>query len=221
LGISPDEFLIGCLGRGTPEKGHRYLLEALVAAPARGDSSKILMIGVPPPGDRPALYPHVAELHRMARELGLNSRVEFLGFQAEAHRWLNALDLLVQPSLRESFGLAAVEAMATGLPVIASRVGGLAEVIVDGETGLLVPPADPDALGAAISRLRNDPGLRSSMGQRGRLRAQRHFSHDLCLRQMEQVYELALGRMSASGSTQRQDAPSQTAGRNAGWLRQP
>jgi glycosyltransferase involved in cell wall biosynthesis len=84
--------------------------------------------------------------------------------------------------------------MAIGLPVIATRVGGLPEAVVDGETGLLVPPADPAALGAAIGRLRADPGLRKRMGENGRRRAQQHFSLDAYLRKMEGVYEMALGR---------------------------
>jgi glycosyltransferase involved in cell wall biosynthesis len=193
LGLSRTEFVVGCVGRGTAEKGHRYLLEALAAYRSQADSITVLLIGIPPPGYHPIAYPHVRHLHRLVADLGLHRQVRFLGLRTDVPRLLNALDLFVHPSVRESFGRAAVEAMATGLPLVATRVGGLSEVVVDGETGLLVPPADPAALGAAIGRLRADPELRKKMGESGRRRAQQHFSLHAYLRGMEEVYEMALG----------------------------
>ncbi len=194
LDISEDTFVIGCLGRGTPEKGHRYLLEALAGLRERGCAIKLVMIGLPPPGNDHALYPHLEHLHRLVVDLRIDKSVRFLGFQTETPRWLNALDVLVHPSLRESFGRAAAEAMAVGLPVIASRVDGLPEIVADAETGLLVPPADPPGLRAAVARLHADRELRRQMGERGRRRVQQLFSRDRYLREMEAVYEGALCR---------------------------
>jgi len=192
LGLSETDFVIGCVGRGTAEKGHRFLLEALASCLSRNDSMAALLIGVPPIGHHPVAYPHVCQLHRLVGELGLSEQVRFLGFRTDVPRLLNALDLFIHPSLRESFGRAVVEAMATALPVVATRVGGLPDAVADGETGLLVPPADPGALGAAINRLRADPELRKTMGERGRLRAEEHFSIDAHIGQMTEIYESAL-----------------------------
>lgn len=138
-----------------------------------------------------------AELRALVANLGMEGRVTLTGHvgHEQVPEYLRSFDLFVVPSLddRESFGVAAVEASATGLPVIASRVGGLSEVIVDGKTGLLVPPGDVEALGAAISRLLADPTTRAQMGQAGRQFVLEHYRWADNAKLMEQLYDDLLG----------------------------
>ena len=110
-------------------------------------------------------------------ELNIAHRVRFLGYLPEVREVLGRMQLLVMPTMHfESFGIAAVEAMAMGLPVVASRVGGLAEIVEDGRTGFLVKPGDAVELAGAVQRLMDSPDMRARMGQAGRRRAVEHFS---------------------------------------------
>jgi glycosyltransferase involved in cell wall biosynthesis len=104
------------------------------------------------------------------------------------------MDIFVVPSLQESFGVAAVEAAAAGLPVLASNVGGLPEVVVDGETGFLVPPADVEALSGRLSQLIADPALRQRMGQAGCTFIKAHYDWKANAAQMESLYQSIVGR---------------------------
>jgi glycosyltransferase involved in cell wall biosynthesis len=110
----------------------------------------------------------VVALTRAAAALG--GVVRFAGFRHDMPACLAAADIVALPSLHEGLGVAALEAMAAGRPVLASRVGGLGEVVVAEETGLLVPPGDADALAAALARLAGDPALRARLGAAGRAR---------------------------------------------------
>jgi glycosyltransferase involved in cell wall biosynthesis len=137
-----------------------------------------------------------AGLQAMVVNLGMETRITLTG--AVSHEripdYLRSFDLFAVPSLtdRESFGVAAVEASATGLPIIASRVGGLPEVVLDGKTGLLVPPGDVDALAAAMSRLLADPALRTQMGQAGRQFMLENYRWEDNAELMEQLYNEVL-----------------------------
>jgi len=99
-----------------------------------------------------------------------------VGFRRDVAACLAAADVVALPSLQEGLGVAALEAMAAGRPVVASRVGGLAEAVVHEETGLLVPPGDPTALATALARLARDPGLRARLGAAGRARVLAHYT---------------------------------------------
>jgi glycosyltransferase involved in cell wall biosynthesis len=136
-----------------------------------------------------------AELQALIVNLEMEKRITMAGQAGhdQIPRYLQSFDLFVVPSLtdRESFGVAAVEASACGLPVIASRVGGLPEVVLDGRTGLLVPPGDIDALAAAMARLLSEPELRARMGQAGRQFVLGHYRWADNASLMEQLYEEA------------------------------
>lgn len=140
-------------------------------------------------GMRPALEARVADL-------GLPDRVRFLGVLAHAEiaPLLADLDMFAMPSRREAWGVAAAEASAVGLPVVASRVGGVPEIVVDGETGLLVPAEDPDALAAALDKLLADPEMGARMGRAGRARIEAGYRWDGCVDAMEAVYRGVLPR---------------------------
>jgi len=160
-------------------KGIDVLLQALALQP-----DIVLWIG----GDGPER----SALEALAGELKLESRVRFLGRRADKADLLAACDLFVLPSRAEGLGVAALEAMALARPVVASAVGGLGEVVVDGETGLLVPPEDPQALSHALHELGGDSALRAQLGEAGAARAREHFLAERMVHDYEKLYREVL-----------------------------
>jgi len=187
LGIPPGAFLIGVVARLEPEKGHRYLLGAMPAIVNAVPDAWLLLVGEGSQTD--ALRAQAGSLPLQARE-----RVVIAGFQTDVESVTQALDVAVMPSLREAQGLALLEAMAARRPVVASAVGGIPETIRDGVDGLLVPPADPQALAAAVVRLAADRRLRDRLAASGRRRVEDRFSVAASVRQVEAIYEEELGR---------------------------
>jgi glycosyltransferase involved in cell wall biosynthesis len=165
------------LGLMVPVKRLDVLLAALAAVP---DVTAVLA------GDGPLR----AEVERAAAPLG--ERVTFPGFVADPAPVLAAADVFVLPSAAENCPLALLQAMATGLPVVASRVGGIPEVVTDREHGLLVPPGDPAPLAAALTALAADPALRVRLGAAARARAEAGLSLAACADGLEASYERAL-----------------------------
>ena len=135
-----------------------------------------------------------SSLRELVRDLGLADRVRFLGWRYDVDRLLASWDLLVVPSLEEGFGLSALEAMAAARPVVASRVGGLSELIVDGVTGTLFPPGDTGALVHSIAELAKDRRRMALMGNKGWERARTHFSVELMARRATELYDGLLDR---------------------------
>jgi len=170
-------------------KGHRFLVDAWPTVRRAHPAACLVLVGEG--SARGALG-------EQARCLGVADSVVFVGFRSPADAFIAACDVLVQPSLTEGLPNAVLEAMAAGRPVIASRVGGVPELVVDGETGLLVPPADPDALARAIVALLDDPDLGARLGAAGARRARTMFSLDAVRAAVEAVYGAA-GAPSASG----------------------
>ena len=124
--------------------------------------------------------------------LGMSDRFKFLGFRKDAPRLVQAFDVIAVPSHVEPLGNATLEAMAAGRPVVGSRVGGIPEMIVDGETGTLVPPSDPQALADAIARVVQDPSLRSGMARAARARARKAFGIDVHGQRLQSCYDRLL-----------------------------
>jgi len=173
LGIPPDRRLLLFVGRLDPVKGLDVLLEAMCELtrrlrPCRAQDLSLAVIG----GDREshleAMMTDLSCYTEIRRELGLEDLVVFIGSRAQdaLPLYYSAAEVCVMPSLYESFGMVALEAMACGTPVIASRVGGLTYTVRDGETGFLVPERDPKALAARLEELLTDEGLRRRMGER-------------------------------------------------------
>ena len=144
LKLSPDEFAIGYLGRLSEEKGVKYLVEAVARLIDEGVSAKLLLVGDGP--SRGGLE----ELSNT--RLGVGNAI-FTGFQENAEQWLPAMDVFALPSLSEGTPMALLEAMAARIPVVASAVGGVPQIIRDGEGGLLVSAEDSVELAAALARL--------------------------------------------------------------------
>lgn len=179
LGLPQHVPLAVSVGRLSPVKGFDILLTALAQLP--GTQLAIAGDG-----------PQRASLHAQATALGLNERVHLLGQLADVRPLLRAGDLYVQPSRREAFGLGAVEAAASGVPLVASAVGGLRELLRDGETGLLVPPEQPVALANALNILLSDPSLGQRMGAAASVEVRRRFSIETVVNQIECVYQQLL-----------------------------
>src|SRR5919106_1961926 len=156
-GLCREGLLIGVVARLEPEKGHRYLIEAMPEIVARYPHAWLAIIGE---GSREAaLRAQVASLLSPARE-----RIVFTGRRDDMAAVIADLDVAVLPSLREAQGISILEAMARRKPVVATAVGGIPEVVADGVSGLLVPPGDPAALAVALGRLAASPALRARMG---------------------------------------------------------
>lgn len=166
---------VGTLGRLEQEKGFDVLLRALSNVP----HAVAVLVG--DGRDR-------QELVDLAETLGLEDRVRFTGWSAEPRRHLPTFDVCAVPSRIEAFPLVVVEAMLAGLPVVAAEVGSVADAVVDGETGLLVPPDDVDALAAALRSLLGDPERMRQMGLRGRERARERFTADAMAAAFETLY---------------------------------
>jgi glycosyltransferase involved in cell wall biosynthesis len=165
-GTDKREFLIGTLARLSPQKGIDTLVEAAKIVVASCPTARFVIGGT---------GPLESDLRTKIRDLRLEPYVRMPGFVEEVPEFLAGLDLYVLPSDSEGIGLAIIEAMAAGLPVVATRVGGVPEAVVDGETGFLVPPRQPKALAQAIVRLLVDPDLAKYMGASGRARAEAMF----------------------------------------------
>lgn len=189
---APGPMRLLFVGRLVERKGVHRLLEALALLPET-DAVRLRVLGDGP--ERP-------RLERLAGELGIERRVEFAGFvPADAlQRAMEEADALVLPAVYdrkgdvEGLGVVLIEAMAHGRPVIGSDAGGIPDIIVDGETGLLVPPDDPLALSLAIERLRSDPSAARAMGARGREWVARQFGWRRITDLLEELYRSLAGR---------------------------
>jgi len=185
LGVPPSVPIVASVGRFVEVKGYRYLLEAAARIErARAGVHWILV------GDGELR----GELEAQARGLGLESRVHFTGWRDDVADVLALADLLVLPSESEGFGRVLVEAMAMGRAIVATAVGGVPDIVLPGETGLLVAPANPVALADAVRALLDDPERGARLGAAGRARAESSFSLGAHVDGVERVYDEVLGR---------------------------
>jgi len=179
LGLSRGGLVFGAVGRLEEQKGHVYLLAALPALMREIPDLTVLLVGEGREQER---------LKRQVRDLGLQRTVRFLGTRRDLPEIFRALDLFVQPSLWEGLPLALLKAMGAGLPVVATRVSGSQEVIVDGVNGCLVAPGDPEALARAILDLHLHPEARRRLGAAARRTVAAQYSLDAMLTRLEELY---------------------------------
>ncbi len=180
LGLERRGPVIGMVGRAVPQKGIDVLLEAFPRVLAAHPAARLVVVGDGPL--RPALERH-------ARRLGLERVVVFTGWVDHAASLMSACDVVAIPSRWEGFGMVALEAMAAGRPIVASRVDALEEVVVDGVTGSLVPAGDPDALADAVSNLLADPVRAAELGRAGRRRLKEEYSVARMVERTAAVYD--------------------------------
>jgi len=175
LGVKEPPLIVS-VGRLASQKDPMTLLRAA----QRLTAGTVMLVG-----DGPLR----AAADRFVREHGLQDRVVMPGMRTDVARILGVADVFALASRWEGLPLAIIEAMMAGLPVVATRVGGVPELVDDGVTGLIVPPGDSDALASALKRLMGDPELRRRMGQAGRERALRYFAEDRMTSETEKLYE--------------------------------
>lgn len=180
LGLPLDGPLIGTVGRLVPIKGHAWLIRAIPRVLAEFPQACVVFIGDGPLAD---------ELRQLANEVGVGRNVVFLGTRQDVPACLAALDLFVFPSLNEGMGRALIEAMAVGLPVVATGVGGIPDVVVDGESGVLVPPKDAMALADAVRAMLRDPGRRRAYGEAAKRRVDDRFDVEAMVEKLERLYD--------------------------------
>jgi glycosyltransferase involved in cell wall biosynthesis len=171
---------IGAVGRLEPVKGFGFLLHAAAKVRARFPDLRVELAGSGTDERR---------LRSLAEQIGLDDSVSFPGWQEDVNALHRRWQVLAQPSLHEGFGLAALEGMAAGLPVVASATGGLPELVEDERTGFLVPVGDVEALAGRLARLLEDEALRLRMGEAARRRAAASFSVDEMAARMAAVYD--------------------------------
>lgn len=187
LGLDGDSRAAGVVGTIFPGKGQREAVLALAAIATRFPRLKLLLIG------EAADAGYVREIEKTVARHGLGGRVVFAGFRSDLDEVLGLLDLLLVPSTVDSFGRAALEAMAAGVPVVAVARGGLPEVVKHGETGFLVDGPEPDALAAGMAAVLDDPVGAREVAARARGEVRRRFSLATEVRKLERILEECLG----------------------------
>ena len=185
LGIGPDEFVFGALGNVRAPKAYDVLLRAAALLATETASCRVVIVG----DTSGSVFP---ELQRLHTSLGLGDRVIFAGFRRDVPQVLRGFDALALSSRTEGFSLATVQAMATAIPVVATRSGGPEEILEDGVTGLLVPTDDPAALAAAMRRVRDDASLRLRLSASGPPAVMARFDRRAMLEAYQRLYDALL-----------------------------
>lgn len=171
--------VVGTVGRLADQKAYPILLEAIPSLLAEDSQTRVLFVGD---------GPRRSALERQARRLGIAEAVSFVGYQSDVTTCYAAMDVFVLPSRHEGFGTVFMEAMAMGVPVVASRVFGSVDAVRDGVTGILVPFGDPVALASAISRLHSEPQLRQTLVINAKEWVRRECSLDAMVAKTEALY---------------------------------
>ena len=183
LGVPPGSIVIGCVAALRPIKNHETLVAAFAVLRQRWPTLRLVLVG-----DGQARQ----SLECLVRKLGLMELVHFAGVRPNEPNLHHLFDVSVLCSQSEAFPNSIVEAMAAGKPVVATRVGGVVDAVVEGETGFLVPPRQPAALAAAIGRLLTEPERRREMGRAGARRARAQYHASRVLPSLESLYERLL-----------------------------
>ncbi|HIA14893.1 MAG TPA: glycosyltransferase family 1 protein [Nitrospirales bacterium] len=185
--IDPGRVVIGSVGNLQAVKGYEFLIRAIAHIKTAIPSILCVIVGG---GDRP----YAKTLYALVRELDVSDHVVFAGFCDDVYPLLSVMDVFVLASISEGFGIALLEAMALNKPVVATSVGGIPEVVIHGETGLLVNEKDSLALARAISHLLANREQAAAMGKRGRERVEACFSIKASIARLESLYAEVLGQ---------------------------
>jgi glycosyltransferase involved in cell wall biosynthesis len=179
LGLGPEDFLVGNVGRLALQKGQRHLILAMPLLLERVPRAHAVIAG------RGDLEDYLRDL---SVEVGVADRVHVLGPRRDVPALMHAIDVFAMPSIWEGFGLVLLEAMSAGRPIVASRVATIPEIVLDGETGVLVPAGDPAALAEALAGLAHDSEQARRYGEAGRERLRKQFSIDKMVGDTELLY---------------------------------
>jgi glycosyltransferase involved in cell wall biosynthesis len=190
FGYAPDQPVLICLGRLTDEKGHAVLLQALARIRREFPRVRLLIVG----------KGHLRrELEKLTRALRLDDIVTFTGYRDDVSALLSAATVAVHPSLTDAAPFTNIECLRFGVPVISTEVGGISEVIRDGETGILVPRNDVPALAEAVCRALRDPKALRALTERGQLEVAARFSPAVMCQRYEDYFAAVLRRTLRSG----------------------
>jgi len=179
MGLDPEEFVVLQLGRMVPRKGIDTVIEGVAAlARKHGVQARLLVVGGAAPPGSGRDTPELTRLMALAEHLGVQHQVTFTGPKApdELRYWYSAADVFVTTPWYEPFGITPVEAMACATPVIGAAVGGIKSTVLDGQTGYLVPPRDPELLADRLALLHADPAAARRLGEQGWRRAHRYYT---------------------------------------------
>jgi glycosyltransferase involved in cell wall biosynthesis len=165
--VPGDACVVAAAGQLIPRKGHRYLLQAVADLRHRYPQLRVVIFGEGYLNN---------QLRAQTASLGLGDIVQFAGFRDDLDDFMSCMDIFAHPALAEGLGVATLKAAAAAVPVVGFAAGGLPEAVIDGETGLLVPPEDTDALSRALAALIDDPARRTALGAAGQVRMQNEFS---------------------------------------------
>ncbi len=188
-----DRPVIGFVGQLVPRKGLTTLINAMPKVIQRHPQALLAVVGCAPPGDDR----YEQECRSLVEQHRLEQHAKFMGFRRDVERWMRTFDLFVLPTRSEPFGKVIIEAMVSGCAVVASRVGGIPEIIGTPSVGTLIPPDDPEAVAAAITAYLDDPERRHITAQAGNQHARSHFSMEAMISQLESIYAELLGVSSA------------------------
>ena len=183
LGIPPERFTVGWVGRMTAVKQAPDVLRAVRLLHERGVDAALVLVGDGP--DR-------EQLQELARKLGIEDATRFVGFQDDVGPWFNTFDALLLPSRSEGTPVSAIETLASGRPVVATRVGGVPDVVEDGVDGFLVDVGDMEAAAGHLARLAEDPALRARMGAAGSERTVRRYRVERLVDDIDRLYRALL-----------------------------
>jgi glycosyltransferase involved in cell wall biosynthesis len=183
MGLRQDAFVVGWVGRMTGVKRTDLVVRTLERLVARGVDSYVVLVGDGPDRER---------LERFAHELGVVKRCLFLGYQEDVARFYDAIDVLLLPSINEGTPVSVIEALAAGRPAVATRVGGVPDVVRDGVDGFLVDGGDADELAEKLAELAADPDRRAGMGDAGRARVFERYAVSRLVDDVDQLYRALL-----------------------------
>jgi glycosyltransferase involved in cell wall biosynthesis len=182
--VEDDAFLIGAIGRLVWQKGFAYLIRAIPSILQTFPRTKLLLVG-----DGPLRL----EMEALSENLKIDEHVIFTGFRADVRRILSAIDILVVPSLLEGFPMITLEGMAMAKPIIATKIAGIEEQILNGKSGILVPPEDPNAIAEASIKLRNEESFAHCLGLEARRTVEERFTVEKMVENTEKAYLSVFG----------------------------
>ena len=190
FGIPQNSNVIGVVGRLVPIKGHKYLVSAAKMIIKEFYNTVFVFVGDGYLESR---------LERQSESLGVGKNIIFTGWRKDVIEVLNLFDILVLPSLNEGMGKVLIEGMALSKPIVASSVGGIIDLVKNGDNGILVPPRDSDALEEAILKLIRNKNLAQKLGKNGKAMVYPEYDTFVMVRQIEELYEDMLSKLAPSG----------------------
>lgn len=200
LEVPASRPIVGFVGQLVPRKGVTTLIAAMADVVARIPDALCVIVGCAPPDETE----YEAECRRLTSQLGLDAHVRFVGYRRDVPAFMRTFDLFALPTRSEPFGKVVIEAMSAGCPVVASRVGGIPEIVTNEDLGTLIPPDDPAALSAAVLSYLTDSRRRQAVGARGAASARARFGMPSMLQRLQALYDDVLdGRVAAGADARR------------------